>query len=608
MYARWKLAPGGPVRVEAESLRHRWDVERNPAGIEVAAIFLWASTGATLRKGSPLMKKKTSIAGAALALALIAAACGGSEETAAPSAPAPAPAPTDMVEAERHVLRWGAFAGDAGRLDPHFAAAGSDRMVVDMIFNGLVRFKPGNIGADFEPDIAVAVPEPTLNASGQQVWTFELRQGVMCHAGPATPSYELTSEDVVYSLKRAANPETSAYAADYTNFVDVKALDPYKVEITLNVPRSPLLFLPAVADYSGGFIVCKQAAEATGADLGQHPVGTGPFAFTDYVPGDSVMLTAHDDYFRGVPKLAGVHVLYLPDASSRELALQAGEVDAIYGIHERLWVDRLEALPGVRAHWIGMLGNQWLHFNVEQPPFDDLRVRQAVAHAVSRDEHVALSGQGLAEPSYGFIVGGLLPGGISQEEAAAAGVEFARDLDKAKALLTEAGYPNGFSFKVTTSEMPLYRDNYIVLQAALTQIGVTMEIDVVEHSVMHAIIREGSNGIIFYSAWRPNTDVFLTRFAHSDAIVVGGARPDTNFSFYGGIDGLIEEARDEPNAQRQADLWRQANIKLIEDMAIYPLYVGNQAYAHVDGLDYGHDTVAVLATYPQFTELTSLTR
>ncbi len=554
------------------------------------------------------MKRKSRVAGAVLALALIAAACGGNDEPAAPAqAPGSGEAPAPL-EAERHVLRWGAFAGDAGRLDPHFASAGSDRMVVDMIFNGLVRFKPGDIGADFEPDLAAAIPDPTTNASGQQVWTFELRQGVMCHAGPSTPSYELTSEDVVYSLERAANPETSAYAADYTNFVDIQALDPYRVEITLDVPRSPLLFLPAVADYSGGFVVCKQASEAAGADFGQHPVGTGPFAFDTYIPGDSVILTAHDDYFRGTPKLAGVDVLYLPDASSRELALQAGEVDAIYGIHERVWVDRMDALPGVRAHWMGMLGNQWLHFHVEKPPFDDLRVRQAVAYAVSRDEHVALSGEGLAEPAYGFIVGGLLPGGISQQEAAAAGVEFARDLDKARALLAEAGYPDGFSFKVTTSEMPLYRDNYVVLQAALARIGVTMEIDVVEHSVMHATIREGSNGITFYSAWRPNTDVFLTRFSHSDAIVVGGARPDTNFSFYGGIDAIIEQARNEPNAERQAELWRQANIQLIEDMAIFPIYVGNQAYAHVDGLDYGHETVAVLATYPQFTELTSLTR
>lgn len=506
------------------------------------------------------------------------------------------------------MLRWGAFAGDAGRLDPHFASAGSDRMVVDMIFNGLVRFKPGDIGGDFEPDLAVAIPEPTTNASGEQVWTFELKQGVMCHEGPNNPSYELTSDDVVYSLQRAANPDSSAYAADYTNVTSIQAVDPYTVEITLAVPRSPLLFLPIVADYSGGFVVCRQAAEAAGADFGQHPVGTGPFAFDSYVPGDSVILTANDAYFRGAPKLAGVDVLYLPDASSRELALQAGEVDAIYGIHERAWVDRMNGLPGIRAHWMGMLGNQWFHFNVTQEPFDDLRVRQAVAYAISRDEHVALSGEGLAEPSYGFIVGGLLPGGISQQEAATAGVEFARDLDKARALLAEAGYPNGFSFKVTTSEMPLYRDNYVVLQAALAQIGITMEIEVVEHSVMHSTIREGSNLVTFYSAWRPNTDVFLTRFAHSDAIVVGGARPDTNFSFYGGIDELIEEARNEPNATRQAELWREANIRLIEDMAIFPVYVGNQAYAHVEGLDYGHETVAVLATYPQFTEMTSLTR
>ena len=100
----------------------------------------------------------------------------------------------------RPVLRFGVNAADLATLDPHFASGTQDRTVVDMVFNGLVRFAPGN-SAEIEPDIAVAIPEPEI-VDGKQVWTFELRDDVMCHPGPDTEAYPLTADDVVYSLKR----------------------------------------------------------------------------------------------------------------------------------------------------------------------------------------------------------------------------------------------------------------------------------------------------------------------------------------------------------------------------------------------------------------------
>ncbi len=113
---------------------------------------------------------------------------------------------------ESRVLRFGIDAADLGTGDPHRAASRNDRAVVDMIFNGLLRYKPGEAPA-VEPDLAVAIPYPQI-IDGKQVWRFELRRDVMCHPGPQTEQYQMTSDDIVFSLQRAADPNVSAYACE----------------------------------------------------------------------------------------------------------------------------------------------------------------------------------------------------------------------------------------------------------------------------------------------------------------------------------------------------------------------------------------------------------
>ena len=180
--------------------------------------------------------------------------------------------------AAKQVLNISLLAADLQNLDPHYATTTSDRSVVDMIFNGLLRYKPGNY-PEIEPDLATQIPEPEI-VNGKQIWVFHLRKGVMTHPFPGYPNgYELTSEDVVYSLKRAADPDRSAWAGDYPDWIHYEAIDKYTVKIIVDKPLSPTLFFPKVADYMGGFIVPKKAVEAIGkTKFKTHPVGTGPFA------------------------------------------------------------------------------------------------------------------------------------------------------------------------------------------------------------------------------------------------------------------------------------------------------------------------------------------
>jgi peptide/nickel transport system substrate-binding protein len=245
-------------------------------------------------------------------------------------------------------------------------------------------------------------------------------------------------------------------------------------------------------------------------------------------------------------------------------------------------------------------------FNIEAEPFDDIRVRQAIAYAIDRDEHLALFGEPAAENVYSLVPDQLLEGGLSEEEARDMDLTFDYDPDLARELMAEAGYEDGFELELVSSESESYLRNYESMQAELADIGIDLQLQVVDHSTMHEQIRQEVNPIVIYIAWRPNADVYLTRFAHSSTRVQVGESPDTNFTLYTGIDDLIEEARVETDPDRQIELWKEANAQLLEDMAIYPLHFLNQVYARSDRVDYGHELVSVMALYPQITEETTL--
>ncbi len=518
----------------------------------------------------------------------------------------PAVVEEEAVPQEPIVLRYADKAADLGTMDPHFAAATNDRNLVDMLFNALIRYAPGD-GSTFEPDLAEALPEPEL-VDGKQIWTFNLKQGVMCHPSEEVPAYELTSEDVVFSLQKSAVADTSAYAGEYDGMA-VEAVDDYTVQITLDNPISPVLFFPKVADYAGGFIVCKQSYEAKGAETFKtEPIGTGPFMFDSYSPQDKVVLAANDDYFRGRPKLDAVEYRFMPELNSRELGLKSGELDAINGAAEGIWVERMNQEEGISVDVYGVGEVAVVHFDITVEPLDNPLVRQAIAYALDRDEFLALFGEPVAANVYSQVPAQFLPGGLTQEEVAELGLEYAVDREKAKALLEEAGYGDGFSLEMVSSERESYLKNYQSMQAQLAEIGIDIKINTVDHSSMHSMIRDDVNPIVIYVAWRPNADVYLTRFYHSDSVVVTGAKPDTNFSHVTDLDDMIVAARVELDADKQIQLWKDAQIKILEDMIAYPLQYQNQVTARHDYVDYGHVLKSALALYPQITENTSINK
>jgi peptide/nickel transport system substrate-binding protein len=460
--------------------------------------------------------------------------------------------------AEPRILRFGIDAADLGTGDPHRAASRNDRAVADMIFNGLLRYKPGQ-APSIEPDLAIEIPHPQRIA-GKQVWTFRLRQDAMCHPGPRTLGYRLTADDVVYSLRRAADPHRSAYAGDYRGMT-LERVDDFTVKVILETPLSSILFFPKVADYAGGFIVCRRAVEAVGdKGFAGHPVGTGPFKFRGRAPGQRVRLVANETYFRGRPALDGIDVAYIPEFARRDAGLRSGDLDVIFGSEKPEWFAAVKHDDAVRVDVFGVGQVITMHFNTARKPLDDRRVRRALAYAIDRDAFRSLFAEGVAKNVYSPVPADFLPGGLTRAEAERLGLDYGRDLARARQLLTEAGLGDGFTLKLVTSERNHYRANYESLRDQLAPLNIDLRLEVVPHRVMHRRIRRDENTIVIYVAWRPNADVFLTRFFHSDSTVVTGASPDTNFSHYGQIDRLIETARTARRPMEQVRFWKQAQV------------------------------------------------
>ena len=486
-------------------------------------------------------------------------------------------------------LTVGVNAPDAGKIDPHVATSTSDKGLVHWMFNGLVRIAPGQSSPEFiEPDIA----ESWTSSDDGLTWVFSLRNDVQCHGDYGV----LDAEDVVFSLQRSANPEVSAFSKDYGAIDSIKATGDLEVTITLK-NRVPSL-LGTLINYHGGNIVCKDAVEDLGESFVQTPIGTGPFMFAEYQPQQFIRLVANPEYFRGEPKIKEIIYRYILSDSTRDLAFQSGELDMMFGRTDQTWAERIAKLPDVNLAMMTPGEMSMLSLNKTIPPLDDIRVRQAFAHAINREELVAFKGEMLTVPSWSPVPEGNL--GYSADIP-----KYEFSIEKAKSLLEEAGFPDGIKLKTihTTSSGMLATIGAV--QAQLRKAGIDMEIETVEHSTFHAQIREDLSQVVHYLAARfPVADVYLTQFFHSDSIV-NTPTAVTNFSHCNAADEEITNARSETDPDAQLKLWAIAQTRIMEDVCAVPLFQVRQPWVWNKNLDLGVEVTGSLNLSPPVTELTS---
>ncbi|NJM33593.1 MAG: polyamine ABC transporter substrate-binding protein [Rhodomicrobium sp.] len=482
----------------------------------------------------------------------------------------------------------GVGSSDAGRLDPHLSPAYSDKQIFQLLFNGLVRIRPGTADIrHIEPDLA----ESWTSSGDGKVWTFKLRKGVQCHYGYG----ELTAEDVVYSLQRAAEPKRSSFSANFTVFEKIEAVDPYTVRIRLKNAVPSLLGL--LINYHGGNIVCKKAAEEMGETFQRKPVGTGPFMFSEYRAQQFTRLIAHKDYFRGRPKLDSVTVRYIPSDASRDLAFQAREIDIVYGKQDETWLERMKRLPDTVAVAMEPAELTNIYLNVTAPPLDDIRTRQAFAHAIDRAAIHKLRGLNTNR-----LPRSVVPIGNLGFDDATPLLDY--DPEKAKAQLAEAGHKDGVTLKAIQSTLQTIMSTLEAAQAQLKRADIDLVIEPVDHATYHSQIRKDLSPVVLYQAARfPVADVYLTQFFHSRS-AVGTPAGVTNFSHCNAADAEIDQARAETDPDKRKALWAEAQRKIIEAVCAVPVIENLQLWAYSADVDLGCELTGSLNLSIPITEKT----
>lgn len=292
-------------------------------------------------------------------------------------------------------------------------------------------------------------------------YTFHLREGVFFHN-----SAPCDAEAVRQSFLRALDPQTGHPHPEYfQNIADIQVLDPLTVRFVLAKPDPAFLSVLALAD---GVIV------PSGESLSHQPVGTGPFEFLEWRPGDRLVLVRNPDYYLpGVPQLERVTFRFLPDPAAQLAALRAGDVDVVVDLAPEL----AEGLTGSSEFQVvsgPMNLVQILAINTAREPFSDLAVRQALAYAVDRQEIIDLVSFG-----YGTPIGSHIPTGTPFY--ADMTWLYPSDPAQARELLREAGYGNGFSTVITLPE------NYVlhvrtgeVIAAQLARAGIKAQLELVD--------------------------------------------------------------------------------------------------------------------------------
>ena len=493
--------------------------------------------------------------------------------------------------AAAETLRVGVAAADISSLDPVRATSTEDLTLVSWMFNGLLRFPPGSADpSKIEGDLA----ESWESSADGLVWTFHLREGVKFHGDYGV----LTADDVVFSLERAKNPDTSSYASDYAAFQSIEAVDPKTVRITLSTPVPG--FLGLVANYHGGHIVSRKAVEKLGADFKGHPIGTGPFSFDKAVTQQSVHLNAFPDYFRGKPAIDDIDVDLIPSDSSRELAFRSGELDLIYGKREQRWVDQASGWDDAVVDIFAPGEYRTVFINMTHPPFDNIKVRQAIAAAINVDQIVQFVGAGVALKGCSVV-----PSGYLGEDCTSA---YSYDPDKAKALLAEAGFDKGLTLSAVVSSSSSQKPVMEVIQAQLAQVGIDMQMKVVDHPTYHEQIRKDLSDLVFYGAARyPVADSYLSQFYHSNA-AIGKPTAVTNFAHCDAGDADIDAARKAGSDEDRLKFWAAAQQKIHDQVCSVPLFTLMQVWVHNKALDYGYELKGSLNLAPPITKKTSLSR
>ena len=500
------------------------------------------------------------------------AAESGSVSTVVPTPGAQAAAPDAAPITGGTFIR---LYSDPPTLDPHLAGDTTSAGIIVEVFGGLATI-------DKDLQIAPDLAESWDISNGGRTYTFHLRENATFHDGR-----KVTAQDIKWSIERAGDPATQAptvdlFLGDIVGFKDklkglasdvsgVRVIDDRTIEITADAPKAYFL---AKLTYPTSFVLDKNNVTQDASWL-RAPNGTGPFRLAEYIPGEVIRLTAFEGYHLGPPKLAEVlHILSGGDAmlmyENDELhvtGVSFNNLDAILDPANPLNRDVKQAPPSFSTYYMGM--------NVNEPPFDDVKVRLALNYAIDRDTISRTLLKGLLVPAIGVLP----PGFPGYQESMG---DYTFDPEKARQLLSESKYgANMDEFPDITLSLPgsfgasISSSTEAILEMWRQTLGIEVDVLQTEWATYLQDQRAGRFQLTGGSGWiadYPDPENFLDILLHS--------KSSNNHIGYSNleVDDLLERARTEQDQEKRFGLYNQAERLILKDAPWIPLWHGDGGY------------------------------
>ena len=445
------------------------------------------------------------------------------------------------------------------------AYEGTSILIINQCFDKLVDFIP--------PDYTTVIPEVAESwevLPDGVTWRFHIRKGITFTNGDP-----LDAEAVAYTLKRVIILKQEASWL-LTQFVsdpeNIKVIDDYTVEVKLDRPVAPSFFLSTLACTTTAIVNPKVVeAHAKEGDMGSDwmttnggtiGTGSGPFILEEYVPEDRVVLVANENYWRGPPKIKKIIIKHVPEPETQRLMLEAGEVDIAWD----LYAEQLKEVakePGIRVYKTNSWGVTYIGMNTGVEPLGDNRVRKAIKYAIDYDGIIneILAGAAVKAQTvipYGFL--GFNPS-----------TPYYKNVEKAKALLAEAGYPNGFSIEmaVPAGAYPAL-DIAAKIKSDLAEIGIDVKIVQITSSEMYERYRAQGLQMVLAGWGSDYPDPDCNAKAFGDYRIHQLAWRNKWYDDY--VADLCERAEKEPDPSVRESLYLEITNYILENGPYAVLY------------------------------------
>lgn len=436
---------------------------------------------------------------------------------------------------------------DATSLDPHFITdIPSANVIYEKVYETLV-----------VPDKNME-PQPLLATEWKQLddvtWEFKLQEGVTFHDGAP-----FNAEAVKMNFERLLDPDTASPQAGKLEMIqEIKAVDDTTVQFKLKYPYAPLLSILAGNE---GSIISPKAISEQEEKLGQHPVGTGPFIFESWQPGQEIVISKNKEYWGEQPKLDKVVFRVVPEDATRLAMIETGEAQVTDQVPVTE-IERINASNTMELYRTEGLAVEYLAFNVKKEPFNDVRVRKAIAHAIEVDSII----KGVYN-SVGTKANTTMSPKVFGYDSEIK--EYNYDINESKRLLKEAGI-DGLEITLTTSDRKERINMAEVIQSQLKGIGINVKIQVLEYGAYIDVTAKGEHQVAI-SGWGNATgdgDYNQYNLFHSKSQGAAG-----NSSFYANseVDRLIELSRKESDREKRKELYSKSQEIEREEVPYFPI-------------------------------------